>query len=113
MSRKPSGRCLANQVDIYHSTIGQDADGGVAVTYPDTPTYTAVECSVQESSSNKQVSDQLRQTMVQSIAVIFPQDMLLKINDKIVYGSRVFFVVNSLEYAGRGSAWEYACEEQS
>lgn len=108
--RKPSGRLLINRVDVYVATTAQGADGSYQPTYPSTPTYSSVPCTVQSPSININTDEFQRVTETKDYKVMFATDLGLNPRDKIVWidssgVSHSLFVDASKDYAGRGAAF--------
>jgi hypothetical protein len=105
---------LMNRVDVYvFDRTALDADGGIdrANAYADTPDYAALPATVQVESGDREESEQLRVTSVNTGSVMFAANVayIPAINDKIVWvdpegTTHNLFVGGSVDNAGRGSA---------
>lgn len=108
--RSPSSRVLANRVDLYLATLGQDADGAPQWTYPAIPTRAGVACSVQAGAVEEVVDEQQRVTQERQYKVMFAAATLVKPRDKFVYVdssgvSHTLFARVERDEAGRGAAF--------
>ena len=115
--RNPTSRVLTNRVDIYQSTVGRDADGGVQFPYPTTPTFKQVPCTVQPTGADE-IEDQGRITKITSYKIMFGQPITLSPRDKIVWvdnlgATHLIFARADRDEAGRGAAFTVFCEERS
>lgn len=115
--RAPSARVLSNNVDIYLSTLAQDADGSYLPTYPTVASMFDVACSVQPQGVEEVFDDQERLTQEYIYEVYFgtmnpgvnPRDKLVWVDFSGV--PHTLFVRPSRDNAGRGSVFTvYAVE---
>lgn len=107
--RRPSGRVLANRVDVYSATWTRGLDGSPMPQYP-TVTYPAEPCSVQFEGVRVNTDEFRRVSEDKDYRIVFGRDLGLKPRDKIVWvdnagTTRLLFVEASKDYAGRGAAY--------
>lgn len=113
--RKPSGRVLANRVDIYRATTVRRGTG-YDPTYSATPDVAGVPCSVQNSSRMGGETGTARLTQVNEYDVMFAADYGLMIRDRLVWvdsagTSHTLYIETSYDNAGRGAAFTVSCTE--
>ncbi len=115
--RSPSGRVLINSIDIYVGVKGQDPDGGYKLTYPSTPTYAAIPCTVQVGEYVEQFDvQQNRMTQSLTYRIMTGQPYAIKARDQIKWTDNAG-VVHTLmteanrDEAGRGGAFTIRATE--
>lgn len=113
--RSPSAKVLDNTCDIYQSSAGRDADGGVQFPYPTLPTYAQVPCTAQAQGFSE-IEDQGRITQIVEWKIMFGSFIGLSSRDKIVWtaadGPHIAFVEADRDDVGRGAAFVVRATER-
>lgn len=115
--RSPSAKVLRNRCDIYPSTPGRDADGGVQFPYAATPQFSQVPCTAQ-AITFAEVEDQAnRITQVTEWKIIFGAFIAVSPRDKLIFADggdvlHTAFVEASRDEANRGAAFTIRAVER-
>ena len=109
--RRPSARMTPNTVTIAAWTgWGRDAAGGRSPTYGDPGA--AIACSVQEQGAEMRDDDNGKLQHVIMYKVYFHDDPLLRLRDRILWGSRTLTVTGvPPDAAGHARSWVIDAEE--
>ncbi len=115
--RSPSARVLINTVDIYLNVAGPDNEGGPDFTFPSTPNFSKVPCTVQPTGTET-VDSQNRLTQIDFYNVIFGFVPNLSARDLMIWVDALgithkLFVQNDTDMAGRGAAYMVTAVERS
>ena len=119
--RGPSSRVTINRVNIFQNISGPDTDAGLTVTYPSSPTFANVPCTVQFIDVREIVdtneAGQARLTQENMYAIMFddppqvsPRDLVVWVDNSRV--TRNLYIEASMDEAGRGAAFTFKAVER-
>lgn len=112
----PSAQILKQRVSIYRAVQGQDRAGGLAPTYPDSPTASNVPCSTQ-AQGFVETWDQGQLSVVREWKLYFAQAVTVKPRDKVVFsdpaGTHTVYVEADRDEASRGMMYSIKAIERT